>query len=61
MWYMKRLETFLGDGYAVGGKLSLGDLLIYNKFAEHLTDAELPRPEFPASRRFPFGDKAATE
>lgn len=61
MWFMKRLETFLGDdGYAVGGKLSLGDLLIYNAFAETLTDAELPRPEFPASRRYPFGDLEAT-
>ena len=61
MWYMKRLETFLGDGYAVGGKLSLGDLLIYNAFAEVLTDEEIPRPDFPASRRFPFGSKEATD
>ena len=49
------------DTFAVGGKLSLADLLIYNKLAEVLTDAEIPRPEFPASRRYPFGNKEATE
>eukprot|EP01048_Picozoa_sp_COSAG05_P020917 COSAG05_NODE_3697_length_1898_cov_2.719288_1_plen_333_part_00 len=61
MWYLKRLETICGDTFAVGGKLSLADLLIYNKLAEVLTDAEIPRPDFPASRRYPFGNKEATE
>lgn len=60
-WFMNRLETFLGsDGFAVGGKLSLADLLIYNAFAETLTDDEIPRPDFPAARRYPFGDLEAT-
>ena len=35
-------------------------MLIYNMFAETLTDAEIPRPDFPASRRFPFGDLDST-
>lgn len=61
MWFMKRLEGVLGDGFAVGGKLTLADLLIYNQFAEELSDAEIPRPDFPAARRFPFGDKEATD
>lgn len=58
---MKRLETICGDKFAVGGKLSLADLLIYNKLAEVLTDSEIPRADFPASRRFPFGNKEATD
>jgi len=59
-WFLKRLETILGDKYAVGDSLSLADLLIYNKLAEVLTDAELPRPDFPAARRYPFGNADAT-
>ena len=60
-WYMNRIETICGDAFAVGGKLSLVDLLIYNKLAEVLTDSEIPRPDFPAGRRYPFGNKEATD
>jgi len=40
-WYVGRIENVVGDdGYAVGGKLSLADLLIYNLFAETLLEEE---------------------
>eukprot|EP00009_Paramoeba_aestuarina_P000583 CAMPEP_0201506456 /NCGR_PEP_ID=MMETSP0161_2-20130828/359_1 /ASSEMBLY_ACC=CAM_ASM_000251 /TAXON_ID=180227 /ORGANISM="Neoparamoeba aestuarina, Strain SoJaBio B1-5/56/2" /LENGTH=255 /DNA_ID=CAMNT_0047900543 /DNA_START=90 /DNA_END=857 /DNA_ORIENTATION=- len=39
-WFMGRLENLIPgeNGFAVGGKLSLADVLIYNAFAEHLDD-----------------------
>jgi len=55
-WYMGRLEGIVGDGFAVGGKLSLADVLIYNKFAETMTEAE--GPDVPAWKRAPFNDAA---
>lgn len=44
-WYMGRLEGVVGaGGTAVGSSISLADVLIYNKFAECLTEAEVPPP-----------------
>lgn len=59
-WWMGRLETVVGsDGFAVGSKLSLADVLIYNSFAEHLTAAELPSGT-PAWKGEPFYSQEAT-
>ena len=60
-WYMGRLEGVVGaGGTAVGSSMSLADVLIYNKFAECLTEAEVPpppplAPSTPASGRFSAG------
>ena len=36
-WFLGRIEAVLGNnGFAVGDKLSLADVLIYNSFAEYL-------------------------
>lgn len=54
-WYMGRLEGVVGGGgTAVGGAISLADLLLYNKFAENLSEAEMP--DAPAYKRAPFND-----
>ena len=49
------MENLVGaDGFAVGGKLSLSDVQLFNAFADTLpaeTHASLP-----AYRREPFGD-----
>lgn len=60
-WWCGRLEGCLGDGgFAVGGAVSLADVLLYNTFAECLTDAEC-QPTTPASRKEPFTSKARTD
>ena len=52
---MGRLEGIVGDaGIAVGSSISLADVLIYNTFAERLTEAEAPDKE--AWQRAPFND-----
>lgn len=60
-WWAGRIEATLGDaGFAVGGALSLADILLYNTFAEVLTDEECT-PTTPAFRREPFSSKARTD
>jgi glutathione S-transferase len=39
-WYLGRIEATLGEQFAVGGALSLADVLIYNAFAETLKPEE---------------------
>jgi len=39
-WFSGRIEATLGAGFAVGGKLSLADVMLYNQYAEVLTVAE---------------------
>lgn len=59
-WWMGRIEKALGDkGFAVGDKISLADVLIYNMFGEFLKDEEAG--ELPAFKREPFGSKARTD
>ena len=60
LWYMGRLERLVGDGFAVGGKLSLADILLFNAFADSLTP-EQALGELPAHRREPFGSLARTQ
>ena len=55
-WWMGRIESVLGSkGFAVGGKLSLADVLLYSTFADSLSDEQTSKhcPEF---KRFPFSD-----
>lgn len=59
LWFCGRLERLVGDGFAVGGKLSLADVLLFNMFADSLT-AEQAAGELPAHRREPFGSLART-
>lgn len=59
-WYMGRIEQVLGEkGFAVGDKLSLADVLLYNAFGEYLKDEEAG--ELPAFKREAFGSKARTD
>mmetsp|Transcript_3607 Transcript_3607/g.4915 ORF Transcript_3607/g.4915 Transcript_3607/m.4915 type:complete len:246 (+) Transcript_3607:65-802(+) len=55
VFYLGRLESLVGkDGYAVGGKLSLADFLIYNAFAEKLTEKDNGLPEDAQYKAEPF-------
>jgi len=62
-WWSGRIEATLGsNGFAVGNKLSLADVLLYNAYAETLLESEVPEgADFPSWKREPFGDKAATD
>uniref|UniRef100_A0A7S2BQ67 GST C-terminal domain-containing protein n=1 Tax=Haptolina brevifila TaxID=156173 RepID=A0A7S2BQ67_9EUKA len=52
LWFMGRMERLLGDdGFAVGGKMSLADVLLYNTFADTLVSDS----DMPAHRKEPFG------
>eukprot|EP00041_Stephanoeca_diplocostata_P007565 m.108002 g.108002 ORF g.108002 m.108002 type:complete len:291 (+) comp16940_c0_seq2:105-977(+) len=54
-WYMGRLEHIIGaGGVAVGTHISLADVLIYNYFAETLSDAQAA-DTVPQYKREPFG------
>ena len=59
-WFVGRIETSLTGtgGFAVGNRLSLADVLLYNLFAETLTEEE--GPEKPATAREPFTSLART-
>ena len=58
---MGRLEQLVGaDGFAVGGKLSLADLLLYKTFGETLDIKDAKDPALPAHRREPFASFART-
>jgi len=60
-WWMGRIEYVVGDGgVAVGSKISLADVLIYNTFAEFLP-AEQANESLPQYRREAFGSKAHTD
>lgn len=60
-WYLGRLNAAItgNNGFAVGNRLSLADLVIYNCFAEVLTKEE--NPERPDHFRHQFADAARTE
>lgn len=59
-WYLGRLEGLVGsNGFAVGGQLSLADVLIFNALAETLQPSEAAA-DFPSYRREPFGNAAKT-
>ena len=59
-WWMGRIETALGDkGFAVGDKLSLADVLLFNIFGDYLKPEEAG--ELPDHRRFPFTNKERTD
>ena len=60
-WYLGRIEAVLGsNGFAVGGKLSLADVLLFNLLADNLTDETAPA-DTPSWKKETFGSKAATE
>lgn len=65
MWYAGRLEDIIGDDYAVGGTLSLADVLIFNTFRETLPEdqcgAGFDGKGVPAYNRVPFGSKEKTD
>jgi glutathione S-transferase len=59
-WWMGRIEATLGNnGFAVGNRLSLADVLIYEFFGEYLAEEEAG--ELPSHRREPFSNKARTD
>ena len=60
-WWVGRIEDTLTEGcFAVGGKISLADVLIYNTFAEFLEDHEA-KDGFPRDKREAFSSKARTD
>ena len=59
-WYLGRLEHLVGDkGYAVGSKLSLADVYMFNMFADFLPLET--HPDMPQMQREPFGDLARVQ
>jgi len=62
-WYMGRIERVVGPhGFAVGDKLSLADVLLYNSFAETETLRDEELVEGPGCwRRGPMGDQERME
>ena len=60
-WYMGRMELLVGDGFCVGGKLSLADVMLFNTFADSLTAEETASGDLPAHRREPFSSLARTQ
>lgn len=60
-WWLGRIEAVLGNnGFAVGNKLSLADVLMYNIFGETLRDEEA-KESAPIWRRTPMSDAAHVE
>jgi len=57
-WYLGRLSVIVGEGFAVGGKLSLADVQIFCMFGDNLSAAEC---DLPAHRIECFGSKARTD
>jgi len=57
---MGRIEASLTgvNGFAVGWKISLADILMYNTFMEHLEESESTQPE---DKRYPFNSKSRME
>lgn len=59
-WWSGRIEASLhANGFAVGNKLSLADVMIYNTFAEVLLKEETAE-DSPDWKRFPFGSQERT-
>lgn len=58
-WFLGRMEGLVGDGFAVGGKLSLADVLLFNLLADHLPADT--HPDLPAHKREPLTSKAKTD
>ena len=59
-WFMGRIEATLGNkGFAVGDKLSLADVLLFQVFGGYLKAEEAG--DLPAFQRFPFTDKERTD
>lgn len=60
-WYLGRIEATLDSaGFAVGSSISLGDVLLYNRFGEYLKKEDAPEG-FPDFRREAFGSKERTD
>ena len=58
IWYAGRIEGLVAEGgCAVGGAISLADVMIYSTFAEHSDEAE--SPDMDAARRGPFQGRIA--
>lgn len=58
-WHLGRLERVLGDGCAVGGRLSLADVVLFSALGDTLA-ADRTKEPLPAWKREPFGDAART-
>jgi glutathione S-transferase len=59
-WWLGRIEATLGNnGFAIGDKISLADVLLFAHFGDYLTPAEAG--ELPEYRRSMFTDKARTD
>lgn len=58
-WWMGRIEAALTgtNGFAVGNKISLADVVIYATFVDHLRDSEVAA-DFADHRKGPFGGRA---
>ena len=60
-WYAGRIESCVGArGFAVGGSISLADVLLFRAFGETLSDAQATDTVKPWSKE-PFGSKARTD
>jgi len=60
-WFVGRMEGQVGDdGFAVGGKLSLADVLLFSAFADSLTEKDMVNPA-PVHRREPFASLKRTQ
>lgn len=60
-WFMGRLERLVGEGFCVGGKTSLADVMLFQFFADSLTPEESATGDLPAHRREPWSSKARTD
>ena len=57
-WYLQGLEKLVGgDGFAVGGSVSMADAVIYRQFGESATTAGI----FGSPESVPMNDATATE
>jgi len=55
-WYAGRIENALtGASFAVGNRLSLADVMLYNQFAETLALDQRPSPDHPSHKCEPMG------
>lgn len=60
-WWLGRMEATVGaNGFSVGNKLSLADIMIYNALGEHLRPSEA-KEGTPAWKCEAFGNKARTD
>jgi len=60
-WWMGRIEsTLASNGFAVGNRLSLADIILYNVFAEHMSASDCP-PDVKSYSKGPFGGDLAKD